>query len=441
MLEGLQAHLKQIQSTIYHGTVHSTQGGLVEVKGFSNHATIGNQCFFLAQGRSAIPGEIVSFRDGSALVMAFEDLAGVGPGCPIEIVGSRFELCPSNYWLGRIINGFGKPIDKNLPLIHGKENYVVTAAPLAAYKRARLGGRIDLGVRAINTFTTCCEGQRLGIFAGSGVGKSVLLSQIARFSDAEVIIIGLIGERGREVQEFIQDHLGEKTLKRSVVIVATSDEPALMRRQAAYVTLTVAEYFRDQGYKVLCLMDSVTRFAMALREIGLSIGESPATKGYTPSVYAELPRLLERAGPGEVNHPGSITGLFTVLVEGDDTNEPVSDTVRGILDGHIMLDRKIAARNRFPAINVLQSISRTMPDCNSEGETFLINKARNILSIIDDFGEMIKLGAYRSGTDPEVDQAIAFYKPLEAFLSQDKNQDARIDEGFAELNNLFKTKG
>jgi flagellum-specific ATP synthase len=287
-------------------------------------------------------------------------------------------------------------------------------------------------VRALNTFTTTCAGQRLGIFSGSGVGKSVLLSMIARYTAADVIVIGLVGERGREVQEFLTDDLGPAGLARSVVVVATSDESPLMRRQAAYLTLTTAEYFRDQGLQVLCLIDSVTRFAMAQREIGLASGEPPASKGYTPSVFAELPKLLERAGPG-VHGQGTITGLFTVLVEGDDHNEPVADAVRGILDGHVVLDRAIAERGRYPAVNVLRSLSRTMPGCNAPEEQVVVDEARRVLAVYDNMAELIRLGAYRAGADAEVDRAIKLFPKLEAFLAQGKNERGELSSGYVQL--------
>jgi flagellum-specific ATP synthase len=272
----------------------------------------------------------------------------------------------------------------------------------------------------------------MGIFAGSGVGKSVLISMLTKYSSAQVKVIGLVGERGRELQEFLHHYLGEEGIKNAVVIAATSDESALMRRQAAYLTMTIAEYFRDSGLDVLCLIDSVTRFAMAQREIGLSAGEPPATRGYTPSVFAEMPKLLERAGPG-MKGQGSITGLFTVLVEGDDHNEPISDTVRGILDGHIVLERKIAERGRFPAVNVLKSVSRTMPACNSDEENKLVSKAKRLLSVYDDMAEMIRLGAYRKGSDAEVDEAIKYYPKLEEFLNQRPEESSTLEECYEKL--------
>jgi flagellum-specific ATP synthase len=290
-------------------------------------------------------------------------------------------------------------------------------------------------VRALNTFTTCCRGQRMGIFAGSGVGKSVLLSMLARNVKADVSVIGLIGERGREVQEFLQDDLGPEGLARSVVIVATSDEPALMRRQAAYLTLSIAEFFRDIDKDVLVLMDSVTRFAIAQREIGLSAGEPPTAKGYTPTVFTELPRLLERAGPG--TGAGTITGLFTVLVEGGDHNEPVSDAVRAILDGHIVMERQIAERGRYPAINVLKSVSRTMPKAADQAYLPVVVQARQVMATYADMEELIRLGAYRPGSSVEVDEAIRLHGPLEEFLAQAKDESTGLGQGYQRLEQIL----
>jgi flagellum-specific ATP synthase len=364
--------------------------------------------------------------------MPFGDLDGVRMGCKAFVETDVSEIYPSRAWLGRVINALAEPVDGLGALPRGARPYRVKGTPPPAHARARVGGKIDLGVKALNTFTTACRGQRLGIFSGSGIGKSVLLSMIARYTAADVIVIGLVGERGREVQEFLADDLGHEGLARSVVVAATSDESALMRRQAAYLTLATAEYFRDQGLQVLCLIDSVTRFAMAQREIGLASGEPPASKGYTPSVFAELPRLLERAGPG-VRGGGAITGLFTVLVEGDDHNEPVADAVRGILDGHIVLDRAIAERGRYPAINVLRSLSRTMPGCNAPAEQAIIDEARRVLAVYDNMAELIRLGAYRAGADADVDRAIKLFPKLDAFLRQGKDERGELQSGYGKL--------
>lgn len=338
---------------------------------------------------------------------------------------------PDHSWLGRVLNGLGEPIDSGGALGAGVNFMPFRADPPPAHSRRRLGPPFQTGVRVLDSFLTCCKGQRMGIFAGSGVGKSVLLSMLARNAASDVAVIGLIGERGREVQEFLQEDLGAAGLARSVVIVATSDEPALMRRQAAYLTLSVAEYFRDQGLNVLCMMDSVTRFAMAQREIGLAAGEPPTTKGYTPTVFTELPRLLERAGPGI--DEGTITGLFTVLVDGDDHNEPIADAVRGILDGHIVMQRAIAARGRYPAVNVLQSISRSMPrSCDPEYWPS-IQRARSILSTYADMEELIRLGAYRAGSSAEVDEAIKLYPLLDDFLRQGKEESTSMSDTYSRL--------
>lgn len=431
LLDHLIADISRVSDRRVFGRVAAVQGMLVEIEGVEGHLSIGDRCVLTARRDRRVSCEVIGFRDNRALAMPYGALEGVALGARAEILNAEPVMRPTDAWLGRVINAFGEPVDGNGPLPIGEEGYPIRNDPPPAHRRQRIGRKIDLGVRCLNTFTTCCRGQRMGIFAGSGVGKSVLMAMMARFSEAEVIVIGLIGERGREVQEFIQDELGPEGLARSVVVVATSDESALMRREAAHVTLTVAEYFRDQGKDVLCLMDSVTRFAMAQREIGLSAGEPPATKGYTPTVFAELPRLLERAGPG--TEEGSITGLFTVLVEGDDHNEPISDAVRGILDGHIVLDRTIAHRNRFPAVNILRSVSRTMPDCNTEAQTALVNRARQLLASYDDMSELIRLGAYRKGSDPLVDEAIEHFRPIEGFIAQRKDERTDIETGFVDL--------
>ncbi len=414
------------------GRVSAVQGLLVEVSGVQGNLSVGDRCNLVARDKRKVPCEVVGFRDGRALVMPFGQLEGVGLGCRAEIGDSQPAIFPSDAWLGRVINAMGRPIDDEGPLPSGSEPYPIKNTPPPAHTRKRIGSKVDLGVRALNTFTTCCHGQRMGIFAGSGVGKSTILSMMARYTNADVTVVGLVGERGREAREFIEDDLGPEGLARSVVVVATSDEPPLVRRQAAYVTLAVAEYFRNQGKNVLCLMDSVTRFAMAQREISLSAGEPPAAKGYTPTVFAELPKLLERAGPGR-KRTGNITGLFTVLVEGDDHNEPISDAVRGILDGHIVLNRAIAERGRYPAVDVLKSISRTMPACNTDEQNELLDKARKYISTYEDMAELIRLGAYRKGSNPDVDEAMIYYPLIEDFMRQTKDDHSDLDACYRSL--------
>jgi flagellum-specific ATP synthase len=418
-----------------YGRVSAVHGISVECAGLQGTLSIGARCDVIARGGRQIPCEVVGFRAESAILMPFGPLDGVGLGCKVVLGELDPQVFPDNGWLGRVVNAFGEPIDGLGTLANGGHGYSLKSPPPPAHERGRVKTRIDLGVRALNSFVTCCQGQRMGIFAGSGVGKSVLLSMLARYTASDVTVIGLIGERGREVQEFIEDNLGEEGLARSIVVVATSDEPALMRRQAAHLTLTIAEYFRDQGNSVLCLMDSVTRFAMAQREIGLSAGEPPAAKGYTPTVFAELPKLLERAGPGA--GAGTITGLFTVLVEGDDHNEPISDAVRGILDGHIVLDRSIAERGRYPAIDILRSLSRTMPGCNSDAENEVIQHARRLISTYEDMAEMIRLGAYRQGSDPQVDEAIHYHALLDNFLRQSARERVDLETCHRQLAEIF----
>ncbi|MGH6718747.1 MAG: flagellar protein export ATPase FliI [Alphaproteobacteria bacterium] len=432
------AHYRDIESQVtridpvrFYGRVTAAMGLLIECGGLGGHISVGSRCAIEVRGGRAIDAEVIGFRAGRALLMPFGAVEGIGLGCRVFVLDADPVMYPSHAWLGRVIDALGRPIDGGPPIKPGSHPYALRNPPPPASARRRVGGKLDLGVRAINTFLTCCRGQRMGIFSGSGVGKSVLLAMVARYSTSDINVIGLIGERGREVQEFIEDELGPEGLARSVIVVATSDEPALMRRQAAQLTLTAAEYFRDAGLDVLCLMDSVTRFATAQREIGLSAGEPPTSKGYTPTVFSELPKLLERAGPG--TGKGTITGLFTVLVEGDDHTEPVADAVRAILDGHIWLDRAIAERGRYPAVNVLRSISRTMPGCNTGAEISIIARARLLMATYEDMAELIRLGAYRVGSDPTVDEAIRYRDALEDFLAQDKSQRCGLADGYAAL--------
>lgn len=427
--------IEQLDDRVVYGRISAVQGMLVEVAGIPQSLSVGDRCQVGARNGRDVLCEVIGFRDGKALAMPFHSLEGIGPGCKAVIQPSQTSCRPDNSWLGRVIDAMGEPVDGLGPLGEGHKPYPLRASPPPAHARSLVGDKIDLGVRAINTFVSCCRGQRMGIFAGSGVGKSVLLSMLAKYTKADVNVIGLVGERGREVKEFLAESLGEEGLARSVVVVATSDESPLMRRQAAFQTMAVAEYFRDQGKDVLCMIDSVTRFATAQREIGLSAGEPPASKGYTPTVFAELPKLLERAGPGAGD--GTITGLFTVLVEGDDHDEPIADAVRSIIDGHIVLDRSIAERGRYPAINVLRSISRTMPSCNDDRENALVSNARTLMSAYDDMEEMIRLGAYRPGSDARTDQAIKYHEPLEAFLSQDKDDGTDLSTGYGMLEQIL----
>ncbi|MGI9386751.1 MAG: flagellar protein export ATPase FliI [Methyloligellaceae bacterium] len=438
-MQTLLQDLSVVPDAEWHGRVKSVQGLLLEIAGPVNRMRVGSRIRICEGIHEDVICEIVGFRQERALAMPFGPLDGVRMGARAVIEAGGATVRPSKNWLGRVLNAHGNPIDGKGMLENGLVKYAFRSSPPPASQRKRVGVPIDLGVKALNTFVTCCEGQRMGIFSGSGVGKSVLLSMLARNTAANVSVVGLIGERGREVQEFIEDNLGEDGLARSVVVVATSDEAALLRRQAAYLTLALAEYFRDQGDNVLCMIDSVTRFAMAQREIGLSSGEPPTTRGYPPTVFSELPRLLERAGPGTEN--GSITGLFTVLVEGDDHNEPIADSVRGILDGHIVMERAIAERGRYPSINVLKSVSRTMPDCLSEEQRQIVVQARQLLATYGDMEELIRLGAYRAGSSEEVDEAIFFNPLLEGFLAQQKGEAVSLQDGFGELARILKESG
>jgi flagellum-specific ATP synthase len=415
------------------GRVAAAGQSSLSVEGLAPWLCVGTRLSIEPPGRAAVTAEVVGLRDGRAEAVAFQPLDGVSAGCPAVLGTSEAGLAVGDGWLGRVVDPLGRPLDGGGPVPPGPALRPVRAPAPAAGRRGRLGPRLDLGVRALDAFATCRRGQRLGLFAASGVGKSTLMSMLAAGADCDVAVIALVGERGRELREFIEDDLGAEGLRRSVVVCATSDSTALMRREAAYAAMAVAEHFAEAGKQVLLLMDSVTRFAMALREIGLAAGEPPATRGYTPGVFAELPRLLERAGPREEGSAGAITGLFTVLVEGDDHDEPVADAVRGILDGHVVLDRSIGEKGRYPAVDVLRSLSRTVPGCLSPAERELAKRARRLLSTEAEMADLVRLGAYRAGTDPAVDEALRLAPRIEAVLAQGKGERGTVEEAFAAL--------
>lgn len=428
-IDRLITNLNSIPSAFHFGYVSSVKGLLIEVSGLEIRATIGSRCRIKNHSGRFIDAEVIGVGSSATLLMPLQSTVGIGAGCEVLLVGESHVIYPDISWLGRVIDAMGRPIDGKGPLVNGSLPYSIHNTPPPAHTRRRVGEKIDMGIRTINAFLSCCIGQRMGVFAGSGVGKSMMLAMITKFAAADIKIIGLIGERGREVQEFIEDYLGPEGLAKSIVVVATSDESALLRRQAAYVALSLSEYFRDRGLQVLCMLDSITRFAMAQRDIGLASGEPPTTRGYTPSVFSELPKLLERAGPG-TKDSGSITGLFSVLVEGDDMNEPIADSVRGILDGHIVLDRKIAGRGIYPAIDVMSSISRMMPRCNSEKENKLIDYARKLIAIYSDMEDMIRIGAYKKGSDKEIDMAITYHEAINSFMRQQPEEYSNIAESY-----------
>lgn len=430
---------------VLEGRVTGLSGLSVSLSGLRDFTGVGDRVTIYGLDGRQTQAEIVAFNQDIAIAMPFGSLEGIGSGCRATFRLYDQEqrrrraggtLMVNAAWQGRVVDPMGRPMDGKGPLPGEGTAQRLHASPPEAAMRGRLGPRIDLGVRALNLFTTCREGQRLGLFAGSGVGKSTLMGMLARDTACDVAVIALVGERGREVREFVEDDLGPEGLAKSVVVVATSDTSPLMRREAAYAAMAVAEHFRDQGKSVLMLMDSVTRFCQALREIGLSSGEPPATRGYPPSVFAELPRLLERAGPGLMDaegKAGQMTAMFSVLVEGDDHNEPVADAVRGILDGHVVMERRIAESGRYPAINVLRSLSRTVPGCNAPEENTLVQEARGDLSTWEEMQDMVRLGSYRPGNDPQVDRAIRVAPAIENVLKQQRGEKATLAESFDAL--------
>ncbi|MGD9947956.1 MAG: FliI/YscN family ATPase [Desulfobulbus sp.] len=419
-----------------YGKVHRIVGLVVE--GSCPRSSIGSLCEITPlQGGDPVPAEIVGYANNRALLMPLGELRGLSPGSPIRVRKEQATISVGNALLGRVLDGMGQPLDQEAPpnLPHEKALYSLPPGPML---REAITEPLDLGIRAINGLLTCGVGQRMGIMAGSGVGKSVLLGMMAKYAKADINIIALIGERGREVREFIERDLGKEGLAHSVIIAVTSDQSPLLRMRGAFVATAIAEYFSQQGKNVLLMMDSVTRFAMAMREIGLSIGEPPTTKGYTPSVFATLPKLLERAG--NFQNQGSITGLYTVLVDGDDLTEPVADSVRSILDGHIVLSRSIATKNHYPAIDVMMSTSRVMRDISSSRHMELAGKIRSVMAIYQDSEDLINIGAYSSGSNKKIDYAISHMDSIDEFLVQGFTESSTLEETITAMGDLVSDR-
>ncbi|MBP1904189.1 flagellum-specific ATP synthase [Paenibacillus turicensis] len=416
-------HLRQIDPVRINGKVTQVVGLMVESEG--PDASIGDVCYiYPSKSTQPLQAEVVGFRDNKVLLMPLGELHAIGPGCDVVGTGKPLTVQVGSELLGKVLDGLGQPLDGSvLPSRMG--HYSTYSKPLNPLTKPRVAEPISIGVRAIDGLLTIGKGQRVGIFAGSGVGKSTLMGMIARGTSADVNVIALIGERGREVLDFIERDLGPEGLERSVVIVATSDQPALIRMKGALIATTIAEYFRDRGLNVMLMMDSVTRYAMALREVGLAVGEPPAMRGYTPSVFAALPKLMERAGTSSA---GSITAFYTVLVDGDDMNEPIADAVRGILDGHIVLNRGIANKGHFPAIDILASISRVMKDIVPEEQNDAASNLRRLLSVYKDSEDLINIGAYQHGSNPEIDEAIDANQSILGFTRQKVDEKVHLEE-------------
>ncbi len=419
-----------IKSKVAQGDFYRYMGKIEKIVGTTIQSTgpvcnIGDVCRIYHKGESShIFAEVVGFNQNNVLLMPYSDIEGVGPGSIVDNTGDKLSIKVGEGLIGRIIDAIGNPIDGKGKL-NTTESFSIAGIPVNPLTRPPIKDIIPMGVKAIDGLLTIGRGQRMGIFAGSGVGKSTLLGMIAKEVQADINVIALVGERGREVREFIDRDLGEKGMARSILVVATSDQPAMMRSKCCLTATAIAEYFSNRGKNVLLMMDSLTRFAMAQREIGLSIGEPPIARGYTPSIYSIMPKLLERAGNFE---NGSITGIYTVLVEGDDTNEPISDTVRGIIDGHIVLSRKIAMRNHYPAIDVLESISRLMSEITEKSQQATASKLRNLLSVYNANYDLVSIGAYKAGTNPHLDEAISKMQRINDFLTQEVDKAYTYDE-------------
>jgi len=431
-LEVLEGRLRDFDGVRINGKVSKVVGLVVESRG--PDVQVGDLCEIRYRRKNKVlRAEVVGFRDDRVLLMPLGDLQEIGPGCDVVAMGKPLGVHVGPALLGRVVDGIGRPMDGGGPAAT-TAYYPLYAAPPHPLRRKLIRTPLSVGVKSLDGLLTLGQGQRVGIFSGSGVGKSTLLGMMARNTVADINVIALIGERGREVREFVDRDLGEEGLKRSVVVVATSDQPPLVRLKASLTATAIAEYFRDQGAAVLLMMDSVTRIALAQRDVGLAVGEPPATRGYTPSVFAFLPRLLERSGAGE---SGSITGLYTVLVEGDDMNEPVADAVRGILDGHVVLSRDLAARNHYPAVDVLRSISRVMPFIAEESQVEAARKVREVLSIYEDARDLVNIGAYKEGSNPRIDWALRWVEPVNAFLRQGIAEHIPFEETLSLLHDLI----
>lgn len=421
------------EQTISHiGKIENIVGMTIEASG--DRATIGDIGYIYSEHTNKhIPAEVVGFKENRILLMPYENISGISSGSFLRNSGQRLKICVSDDLRGKVIDAMGRPIDEGVT-ITGTQHVDVDSKYTNPLNRPPIEEKLEFGVKAIDGILSVGKGQRIGIFAGSGVGKSTLLGMIAKNVQADINVIALVGERGREVREFIEKDLGEEGLKRSVLVVATSDQPAMLRLKCPMVATAIAEYFKDQGKDVLLMMDSLTRFAMAQREVGLAIGEPPIARGYTPSIYAEMPKLLERTGRFS---KGSITGVYTVLVEGDDTNEPIADIVRGILDGHIVLSRRLANENHFPAIDINASISRLMSTIADPEHQMLASKLRDIASIYDKNLDLISIGAYKHGTNPRLDYAISKIDQVNSFLKQGTKESFSIAQSIAQLREIF----
>lgn len=417
-----------------YGKVLRVVGLMIESQGPA--ANVGEVCYIYTSEKSDQPilSEVVGFSHEKIILMPYAEVTEIGPGCLVEATGKPLTIKVGRGLIGQVVDSLGNTLDRS-PLPRGLSDYLTQRQPPNPMDRPPISDPIQVGVKAIDSLLTVGRGQRIGIFAGSGVGKSTLLGMIARNSDADINVIALIGERGREVREFVENDLGQVGLEKTIVVVATSDQPALMRIKGAYTATAISEYFRDLGFKVNLMMDSVTRVAMAQREIGLATGEPPTTKGYTPSVFAVLPKLLERTGASK---HGTITAFYTVLVDGDDMNEPIADTVRGILDGHFVLDRKLAEQGQFPAINILKSISRVMNQMVDKDHNETAQQLRALMATYEENSELIHIGAYKHGSDRGIDQSILYYPKIQSYLRQEVFEYVTLDEAIEQMKEIIK---